>query len=118
MKKFENAKNVRLAVLASALRSDFVAGYEFSFVDRIADLTVKLPAKLEIVISAEGQDLEISEAALAGVPGALPVPVLPPQPCFTAPSQAPAAEGWVCGVCGHRNAPSGSFCVQCGSPRP
>ncbi len=61
---------------------------------------------------------EYLKAALAGVPGALPVPVLPPQPCFAAPSQAPTAEGWVCGVCGHRNAPSGSFCVQCGSPRP
>lgn len=60
------------------------------------------------------------KAALSGVPGALagqqppfaPAPQIPQPPQIP---QAPAA-GWVCG-CGHRNAPSGSFCVQCGSPR-
>lgn len=69
------------------------------------------------------------KAALSGVPGALPIPVVPgQQPYFTPAIQAPQAaqtpqaprtqtgSGWVCS-CGHRNAPSGSFCVQCGSPR-
>ena len=54
--------------------------------------------------------------ALAGVPGALPTPVLPPPAFHGAPHKA-APEGWVCRNCGNKNRGSSAFCVECGTGR-